>query len=400
MKGDTTKKLLLTLATVVFTLLASEIAARMALVHLADEWTFLRYASSAQLRARFGPAGERGVEKITNPAYLAAYSLHRYLGYAPTPNYTRGTNRHNALGFRGAEIAVPKPANEFRIVCLGGSTTYTTELEDWHLAYPALLEQELRRSGFPSARVINAGAAGWASWESLANLEFRVLDLEPDLIVVYHGINDIQARFVWPPEAYRGDNSGSKAPSGETQPLPGLLEQSTIARYLLVRSGRILPHSAFQRTVSVTAPTYYGDLFQEQWLAKSYPQGIFLEVKASEMLEQNKPIYSQRNLENMVAIAHAHGVAAVLATFAYSPLFKDLPRVASEEYVAAYAEMNEMVRAVAEHSGASLFDFAAIFPQDPRYYTDGRHMNEEGSLLKAELFARYLIESHLLPPRT
>jgi lysophospholipase L1-like esterase len=398
MKGSPGKQILLAMASIAFTLAAVEIASRVVLVNFADDWTFLRYASSAQLQSRFGPAGEEGAARLTCPAYLAAYSLHRYIGYAPTPNYSRGANRHNSLGFRGAEIAVPKPANEFRIACLGGSTTYTFELEDWHLAYPALLEEELREAGYATVRVINAGAAGWASWESLANLEYRVLDLEPDLVIIYHGINDIQARLVWPPQAYRGDNSGSKAPVGATRPIPGLFEQSTVVRTLLVRSGKVLPHSAFQRTVSVTAPTYYGDLFQEQWLNGTYPHGIFQEVSAAEMLETNKPVYFQRNLEDMVAIARAHDVTPVLATFAYSPLFKGYPRVASKEYIAAYSEMNDVVRQVAEESGANLFDFAECAPQDKRYYTDGRHVTEEGSRLKAKMFSRHLIDSGLLPP--
>jgi hypothetical protein len=89
----------------------------------------------------------------------------------------------------------------------------------------------------------------------LINLELRVLDLDPDLILVYHGINDIQARFVWPPETYFGDNSGSKVHIGEQRSRQSLLDHGTIARYLRVRSGKILPFSSFQRTISVTAQT-------------------------------------------------------------------------------------------------------------------------------------------------
>ena len=82
-----------------------------------------------------------------------------------------------------------KPLGEYRIACLGGSTTYTTSVEDWRLSYPALLEHELHNAGLGSVCVLNCGAAGWSSWESLINLETRVLDLDPDLIVVYHAIN-------------------------------------------------------------------------------------------------------------------------------------------------------------------------------------------------------------------
>ncbi len=238
------------------------------------------------------------------------------------------------------------------------------------------------------------------TYDSLWKYRYWYDGYDFDLVMFYHGINDIQARLVWPPQAYRGDNSGSKIPAGAARPMPGLLEHSTVMRSLLVRSGKVLPHSAFQRTISVTAPTYYGDLFQEQWLDGTYPHGIFQEVSAAEMLETNKPVYFQRNLEDMVAIAREHGVLSVLATFAYSPLFKGYPRVASKEYIAAYSEMNGVVRAVAKGSGANLFDFAEYAPQDKRYYSDGRHVTEEGSRLKASMFSRYLIDSGLLPPRS
>ena len=45
----------------------------------------------------------------------------------------------------------------------------------------------------------------------------------------------------------------------------------------------------------------------------------------------------------------------------------------------------------------NLFDFAKVFPTDKDYYTDGIHVNAEGSQLKAKLFADYIIENKLLP---
>jgi lysophospholipase L1-like esterase len=393
LKKDTGRKILLAVGSVVFALVVCELAARFAVVHLADDWQFLRYASAGQLEARFG----RSDPEITNPPYLAAYSLHPYLGYAPTPNYRHGKNRHNSLGFRGDEILIPKPEGEFRIACLGGSTTYSITVDDWHLAYPALLEQELQVAGYRSIRVINAGAAGWTSFESLANLTGRVLDLDPDLIIVYHGINDIHTRLVWPPESYRGDNTGSVAPVAATQHEPAWYESSTIVRGLLIRAGKILPPSSFQRTISMHASTWYADLFQKQWMDGTYPDGIFRDVSVSRMLATNPPTYFRRNLRDIVAVAEANDASVVLATFAFSPLFEQYPRVASAEYIHAYDEMNQVVREVADETGARLFDFASQFPIAEEYYTDGRHLTEEGQRLKAHLFEEFLVESGLLP---
>jgi hypothetical protein len=86
----------------------------------------------------------------------------------------------------------------------------------------------------------------------------------------------------------------------------------------------------------------------------------------------------------------------VLASFAYSPDFAEEPRVTTPEYHRAIAEHNDVLRKVAVDTGAAFFDFAKVFPTDRRYFTDGRHNNEEGAALKAKLFADFLVESGLL----
>ena len=42
--------------------------------------------------------------------------------------------------------------------------------------------------------VLNCGVPGYTSIESLVNLELRLLELDPDVVLIYHGIND--ARMV------------------------------------------------------------------------------------------------------------------------------------------------------------------------------------------------------------
>ena len=76
---------------------------------------------------------------------------------------------------------------------------------------------------------MNAGVPGYSSYESVVNLEFRVLDLHPDVIFFYEAINDVPPRLVWPPSAYRGDNSGFLADRWSLEE-PSLLERSTLVR--------------------------------------------------------------------------------------------------------------------------------------------------------------------------
>ena len=386
MKGCLVNLVLVT-ASILVIFVVLEAAARIYLRFIADEDTFFHYASLRQLQQ------QKWEERVA-----FKYSPHRYLGYYPTPNHRYRENRHNALGYRGGEIAMPKPAGEFRIVCIGGSTTYTGHVNDWRLAYPAQLEAQLKERGFNNVSVVNAGVEGWTTYESLINFELRILDLEPDLIVVYHAINDMIGRFVWPPEMYRGDNSGSRGPFISERFMPNILEYSTLARAIMIRSGWMLPHSALPKLYDVYEPTFYGFTWREQVKDGNYPSGIFENVSAKEMLDVNPPRYFRRNVESLQAIAQAHGVATVLATFFYSQGFEDEPWVTSKEFLSTYDEANAILRDIATQTDAVLFDLAGTFPKNPELFTDGIHLTAEGARIKAGLIADFLVEQHLVSP--
>ena len=105
------------------------------------------------------------------------------------------------LGFRGKELCrLEKPNGIFRIVTVGGSTTS-------HKAQLRTMQKGIRLSwkecsrdkfGYDRVQVVNAGVSGYDSWECLMNIEFKVLDVKPDLIIVYSAFNDISARLVEP----------------------------------------------------------------------------------------------------------------------------------------------------------------------------------------------------------
>ena len=368
-------------------LLLLELGLQIYIVHGADRPTFLRWASFNQLKNR-------------NPDAEPLYSPHAYIGHYPTPGYRKEENRHNELGFRGEEIVIPKPEGEFRIVCLGGSTTYTSKVRNFRKSYPYQLGLDLRERGYENVNVINGGASGWSSWETLISFEFRVLDLEPDLVIVYHGINDVHPRLVWPETHYRGDNSGRRSPGQSIlNSMPGVLEHSSLFRVIGIELGWIQSHSDFGRTILLPAPNYVGDIFRDQRHAGVYPAGVFEEITAAEILKANKPIYFERNIENLIAIAKAQNVKVLLSSFAFHPDFEDHPRASSREYIDAYFETNSMLKRVAAEQNVSFFDFAFAFPKDRSLYIDGRHVTEVGAQLKAKLFAEYLHQSDLLVAR-
>lgn len=92
----------------------------------------------------------------------------------------------NSLGYRGKEPVSPKPAGEYRIFVLGGSTVFLGDPP-----IPILLEEEFRHNGLEHVQVYNFGVISSISSMELAQIVFEISELEPDLIVMYNGGNDI-----------------------------------------------------------------------------------------------------------------------------------------------------------------------------------------------------------------
>jgi hypothetical protein len=113
-----------------------------------------------------------------------------------------------------------------------------------------------------------------------------------------------------------------------------------------------------------------------------------------DILKENPPVYFRRNLEDIVAVAKENGVEIMFSTWAYSPYLKDY---ASEAYYQqGFKENNNVVKEVAADQQIPLFDFAAVMPQDAKYWADGRHSNEAGALVKAMLFAEFIHTQRLI----
>jgi lysophospholipase L1-like esterase len=107
----------------------------------------------------------------------------------------------NSLGFRGREVVTPKPKGTFRIVCVGGSTTFDTLARSNEESWPARLEA-LLRARHPGVEVVNMGVAGHTLRDTLGPAIWPKVELvQPDLIVCYHAANEIAttARASTPP---------------------------------------------------------------------------------------------------------------------------------------------------------------------------------------------------------
>jgi lysophospholipase L1-like esterase len=148
---------------------------------------------------------EQARAALVLPFERSPFRPHPYLVWEPVPGIVdRNGEQINARGYRGELRGTDKAEGVFRLLCLGGSTTFTQNVPE-DATYPAQLEAMLRAANPGRAiEVLNLGVKGYTSKESLFNLALKGLDYEPDAIVVYHAVNDFYTRYF---PGYRADYS-------------------------------------------------------------------------------------------------------------------------------------------------------------------------------------------------
>jgi len=111
------------------------------------------------------------------------------------PDQKSDTISINSLGFRGNEFSLQKPDEIYRIFMLGGSTVFGHGATSDQTTIPGYLQEFFRdSSGKYEIEVINSGIQGADSFTELNLIETKLLDLSPDMIIVYDGWNDLRAQ--------------------------------------------------------------------------------------------------------------------------------------------------------------------------------------------------------------
>ncbi len=272
----------------------------------------------------------------------------------------------DSRGFRSPEPLEIKPSNGYRVAFLGGSTTFNSEAptNDHTIALQTLKMLAESRPDL-QFEVMNAAVPGYTTMESLTTLVSRILPLDPDLVVVYHGINDAVFRVLG---EYRDDYRR------EPKPVRTRFD-SRLYRWSLLY--RFVNYKAIAGSASRRPPP---DQLREN-LSNNTPEGF------------------ERNLRSMLAVARAHGIRVVLCSFAYCP-DTDLPD--REEWAIVFQavdEQNAVIRQVAQESGTLFLDVAALFPRQCDLFTSQVHRNAEGLRAHARLLTDFILDEEVLPSK-
>ena len=108
------------------------------------------------------------------------------------PDQKTDTISINSFGIRGDDFNLKKESDVYRIIMLGGSTMYGVYATSDSATIPSFLDKKIQREN-PNfnVEIINAGINGSDSFDEVSFLTDRLLQLEPDMIFIYDGGNDL-----------------------------------------------------------------------------------------------------------------------------------------------------------------------------------------------------------------
>jgi lysophospholipase L1-like esterase len=309
------------------------------------------------------------------------YRLHPFLNTAPRAGASLDEFGErinlNSLGYRSPERPLRKPPGTLRLACAGGSTTFDYRADSDELTWPWQLEGLLRARGFP-IEVWNVGFPGWTSLENLISLATRDLDLAPDVIVLFQGINDLQpaSRQPFDREYDRGHAGLVRRAAGfDLQPV-SLLDRSVLLESLRDRIfGERNPLQILERLRTIDLGTGTRRTVSPEALAAF-----------------------ARNLRSFAAIARDRGIPVVLVTqlarirAGYEAADKTLmgiwiPGLAPDAVPAQVETMNDVVRSVARSEQLPLVDAARLSGWQDDDFADPWHFATSGSTRFAKLIS-------------
>jgi hypothetical protein len=286
----------------------------------------------------------------------------------------------------------PKQVGTFRIFCLGGSTTWSSQVTAPELSYPARLESYLKSKGY-NVDVVNGGAPYFTSAEEVGTLAFRGIYTSPDLVLIHSGGND--ARPLRSPGEYR-------------------------------------PDYAHWRTVDYTSSALSAeDYFRVLWKLPSWTSRVFLTYRlrpnpfnrtmvgkqlttpqeallATNDISHRDPIGLKNNLRTLIAISRAYGadVANITFNLRYDKLVKLVPQMANDPQLAervikrerlSIDKSNDAIREISASLSVPIIPFDKFETSRPEYWVDQCHLSNEGSNEKAIFIGDYLIKHKLIP---
>ena len=318
---------------------------------------------------------------------------HPYLLWENTPDYISpdGVKETNNLGYRNKnDFEFTKDSNVFRILALGGSTTWGYLLDNPDDTWPAQLEKMLNdvlseNSDIDRIEVINGGLNYGTSAELLLHYLFRDRNLDPDIVILHTGGNDAKLLLF---NDYNPDYSFFRP--GWTADIHRL---RTGEGFLIRHSNIIKMFYSFWLNDSVALP-----YINKQ--SKSFdlrPQYYVQNARA------NEPVGFESNLDLLIRNVISDGAQPLLfpyvtvsdeqfdALSAESAKRVAFTRKIREGLVIALDKDNEVMERLSLEYQIPLI---SLSPEEipTEYFLDDAHLSKEGEAIKARFVANQICQ--------
>lgn len=314
-------------------------------------------------------------------AELPRYTPTPSLNYIPTPNYVYADKvQHNKDGYRGEQVSLTKPAGTYRILCLGGSTTYGSAVPYPEQSYPAQLQKLLNKSkpGEYTFEVINGGAEAATSAEELAYYHFKFKYFDPDLVILHTGGNDAL--------------TGPKDP--RYQPDHSHFRNMEIGIPELPFVTKVLMRSYWVSFLSINL--YYRPLVAKNFVLSAQDEPDFVDwydPKAIDNTVNKDGFYN--NIDLLLNEVQRDGHHAMIMPFIINEEHEFSKQ--NPDYVARVNEINQLLQQFSAQYKATWIPYQKSTITQPTSWQDDCHLDEAGELEKAQLVEKmvnaYLTDS-------
>jgi len=293
------------------------------------------------------------------------YQEHPFIYKVPIPNARFERYEVNAHGFRGRAFEQPKPHKTYRILTLGGSSTWDSNVSGTDATWSAQLQDQLNGTPRPSGlrfEVVNGGVPGHNSAESVMNFIWRGLPISPDAVIVYQGYNDYKAnRF----PGFKSDYSHFR--TRDNSLIRALSEKSRVVYHL------------------------------RRFVTRKKPKSI---TKEDQVTQPGIDAYID-NFRKIAEVAKSRGIQVIFSTFAmpltddaienhrkrFRGLDKYLVALSMQGARDAHTKYNQAVKALALELKVPVVDADLAIPKDFDHFTDHTHLTDLGSKTMAKALA-------------
>ena len=303
----------------------------------------------------------------------------------------------NNFGFRGDYLARPKPDNEFRIFMLDASAFECFFLDDSQ-SVNAILQNDLNKgiTNNLMVKVYNTSVAGARLDENISLLVHRIVHLEPDMVILLSGINDLNLS-IYGYDYLHYVLIKEKFPFSMLVRM--LASEFQIPRRLYYLIKKASPKS--EKEILEEIPLQFN--LAER--AKFCASGSFTDIKP----KLNLAAY-RNNLKTIIGVARAGNIKLILMTQPSTWDSSIDPEAKKYHWMRRYhgltyredlmdqalGQFNDITRQLAREYSLPLYDLAKIIPKSLEYFYDDCHFNVKGSETVGIGLASFIRENHLL----